>query len=214
MTSLNHVKQQLGRCLSCKRHGCLCHCLFLKQFVHSTEQAYAAYTASRAATKQGLQDSDTVDAAVMPSSAMDTWSLCSSERSFGLESSRASINSTLSRSLFVLVLCNLHYVYMHSLFFLLADHGLLQHWPNAISIGLLAYISTLYHYWDQALVFCTFPSFCFLPSSVSIHVLSLAHTCPTIMHTNTQPSMCLCQSVIVNPSAALSEFFTTQYTAH
>ena len=63
--------------------------------------------------------------------------------------------------------CNLHYLYMHSVFFLLADHGLMQHWPNAISIGLLAYRSTLYHYWDWALVFCTFPSFCFLPSSVS-----------------------------------------------
>ncbi len=72
--------------------------------------------------------------------------------------------STLSRSSFVLGLCNLHYVYMHSLFFLLADHGLLQHWPYTISIGLLAYRSTLYHYWAWALFFCTFPSFCFLPN--------------------------------------------------
>ena len=73
---------------------------------------------------------------------------------------------TLSRSSFVLLLSNLNSVYMQSLFFLLADHCLLQHWPNA-SIGLLAYRNTLYHYWDWALVFCTFPSFCFLPSSVS-----------------------------------------------
>ena len=46
--------------------------LCVKQNVCSTEEAYAAYTASRAAAKQELQNLGTIDAELMPSSAKDT----------------------------------------------------------------------------------------------------------------------------------------------